>query len=63
MDEMLGRVAYEAYGNTVNWQTVTGKEMPQWEDQSDKLRGAWAAAAKAVKEHVGIPKAPEDYDG
>lgn len=48
----LGRVAYEAYGDAVAWTTFSGQKMPTWEEQNDRLKQAWKAAAEAVKLHV-----------
>lgn len=48
MGQDLGRVAYEAYGDSVEWRTFSGTKMPTWEDQNAKLKQAWNAAAKAV---------------
>lgn len=47
-----GQVAYEAYGEVVDWKTVGGTPMPPWEAQSDRLRAAWNAAAFAVRSLV-----------
>lgn len=44
----LGKIAYEAYGESVNWTTFSGSKMPSWEDQNDRLKLAWNAAAHAV---------------
>ena len=44
----LGRVNYEAYGDSVGWTTFSGQKMPAWEEQNDKLKQAWNAGAKAV---------------
>lgn len=44
-----GALAYEAYGNAVDWKNYTGKPMPKWADLPDKIRAAWQTAADAVK--------------
>lgn len=44
----LGRINYEAYGDSVGWTTFSGQKMPPWEEQNDKLRRAWNDGAKAV---------------
>jgi hypothetical protein len=49
----LGRVAYEAYGKSVNWKTVSGVKMPEWDEQDPRLQEAWDAAAEAVAQKVG----------
>ncbi|AXH66183.1 hypothetical protein SEA_SATIS_22 [Streptomyces phage Satis] len=48
----LGKVAYEAYGESVNWTTFSGGKMPSWEEQNDRLKAAWNAAAEAVARNV-----------
>lgn len=48
MDVELGRVAYEAYGDSVGWTTFSGQKMPAWEEQNERLKKAWNAAAEAV---------------
>lgn len=52
MPEELGKVNYEAYGDSVNWTTFSGTPMPSWEEQNDKLRQAWNAGAEAVARRV-----------
>jgi hypothetical protein len=44
----LGKLAYEAYCNSVNWKSVTGMDLPTWDQQSVRLQIAWDAAAEAV---------------
>lgn len=44
----LGKVAYDAYGDSRGWKVVGGGTMPQWDEQSPELREAWQAAADAV---------------
>lgn len=48
----LGRVAYEAYGDAVQWTTFSGQKMPTWEEQNPRLKQAWNVAAEAVKQEV-----------
>lgn len=48
----LGKIAYEAYGNSVGWKTVNGTTMPSWDSQFDRLKTAWEDAAQAVHEEV-----------
>lgn len=57
MQQELGRLAYEAYGDSVGWTTFSGTDMPRWSDQNDKLRKAWNAAAQAVAQ--AVTQAPE----
>ena len=44
----LGRIAYEAYGEALDWQTFAGDPMPSWDEQDPGLKDAWDAAAQAV---------------
>lgn len=48
----LGRVAYEAYGESVGWTTFSGTGMPTWEEQNERLKQAWNSAAAAVEARV-----------
>lgn len=52
MTSELGRVAYEAYGETVGWTTFSGTRMPSWEEQNERLKQAWNSAALAVERKV-----------
>lgn len=52
MPDDLGRVAYEAYGESVGWITFSGQKMPSWADQNDRLKQAWNSAARAVEQRV-----------
>jgi len=52
MTDDLGRVAYEAYGESVGWTTFSGGPMPSWEEQNDRLKQAWNSAARAVEQRV-----------
>ena len=52
MSDELGRVAYEAYGESVGWTTFQGDPMPAWEEQNDRLKQAWKSAARAVERRV-----------
>lgn len=52
MADDLGRVAYEAYGASVEWTTFSGQKMPTWEEQNERLKLAWNSAAEAVARSV-----------
>lgn len=45
----LGKIAYDAYGESRGWKTVGNGTMPQWDEQTEELRVAWRAAANAVE--------------
>lgn len=44
----LGQLAYEAYGDVVEWRTWDDREMPQWGKLHDQQRLAWEGAARAA---------------
>jgi len=46
--EKYGRIAYEAYGDSVNWTAVSGTPMPTWDETLPRIREAWCAAAERV---------------
>lgn len=50
--EDLGQVAYDAYGDSVQWRTFRGDRMPPWQVQTPRLKTAWGAAARAVSQEV-----------
>jgi hypothetical protein len=48
-DDRLGRLAYEAYSmNTGGKSLASGDDLPSWDDQDDRYKTAWIAAARAV---------------
>jgi len=47
---VLGEVAYEAYGNTRAWATMTGEPMKVWDSLPSDIQEAWEAAAQAAVE-------------
>lgn len=46
-------VAYDAYGDFVEWKNFRGDPMPKWGDLPDKIRDAWRAACSAVSPSPG----------
>jgi hypothetical protein len=56
----LGQVAYEAYCEFAQGASlITGVILPEWEQQNDRIKGAWQAAAEAaVKSADSITKEP-----
>lgn len=44
----LGRIAYDAYGNSRKWKTVSGAIMPDWVDTAPEIQAGWEASALAV---------------
>ena len=45
---MNGRTAYRAYCDAVDWRSVKGEPLPQWEQLPQPIREAWSASAKQV---------------
>jgi hypothetical protein len=62
----LGEIGYRAYSAFTGNKTYDGREMPAWENLTDKIRGAWEAAAQGIEEESSarfqekIAKAIED---
>ena len=48
MNIHLGIVAYQSYGDSVNWKNFQGNPMPTWDDLPIHIRQAWINAAQAV---------------
>lgn len=48
MTTLLGRAAYDAYGDSRKWTTANGGSMTKWDDQRDDLKAAWCAAGEAA---------------
>jgi len=44
----LGKIAYETYARDAGGVSVRGEELPSWDDQDEKIRAHWDAAAEAV---------------
>jgi hypothetical protein len=51
-DEQLAADAYQAYGDSVEWQAHTGLSMPLWANLPTRQRDAWAHAARRVRMRV-----------
>jgi len=43
-----GQLGYEAYADFTGGRTYDDRMMPPWEGLTDKIRGAWEAAAVTV---------------
>ena len=41
-------VAYDAYAAFTGGKTFDGRDMPQWHELPERIRGAWRAAIEAV---------------
>lgn len=49
MDEIYGKIAYEAYSrDTKGRSLISGDPLPQWDELSTPIQHAWIAAAFAV---------------
>lgn len=44
----LGKIAFEAYGSAVLGKTHDGKIIPQWDELSEEVKGAWESSARHV---------------
>jgi hypothetical protein len=51
-DEQIARMAYRAYGDTVEWKNYQGLPMPEWDALPQPIRTAWTAACAAVVRFV-----------
>jgi hypothetical protein len=47
----IARVAYAAYGDTVDHKNFRGDPMPEWDDLPPRIQDAWRAAANAALEY------------
>lgn len=47
--DVLGHLAYDAYGEALDWTAYNGERIPEWEDQTEERRAGWRAAADAVR--------------
>ena len=41
-------IAYDAYGDSVEWKNFAGNPMPHWSDLPDRIKDAWRAASAAL---------------
>jgi hypothetical protein len=46
-------VAYQAYGESVDWKNYLGLPMPRWDDLPPAIKQAWQDAADAVCREFG----------
>jgi hypothetical protein len=49
LEASAAAVAYVAYGHATGGKTVRGEPMPAWGDLPEPIRGAWRAAALAIR--------------
>ena len=47
-EKSTSQIAYEAYGQSRDWQTHDGKPMPKWDDLPIEIADAWKAVSIAV---------------
>ena len=48
-EERRGTLAYEAYAEAREWESLDGSTIPQWDDNDNQgVKDAWIAAANAV---------------
>jgi hypothetical protein len=48
----LAIIAYQAYGESVEWKNYQGLPMPRWEELGPAIQQAWLDAAAAVRDAV-----------
>lgn len=48
LPEDVGKMAYEAYGESTGWKNFEGKPMPKWVNLPPNIQAAWIAAVRAV---------------
>jgi hypothetical protein len=51
-DDLLGKVAYDAYCETRGWKSFNNEPLPQWGDVRPDIKSGWIIAAKAVTRAV-----------
>lgn len=47
-----GKSAYDAYADHAGWTTYDGRQMPQWADLTDVVRGHWEHTAMHIRAMV-----------
>lgn len=45
---------YESYGRVTGFKNFQGNPMPEWDDLTDTIKSAWAAAADACLDYARI---------
>ncbi len=55
----LAKLAYNAYGDAVDFKNYQGLPMPSWDDLGDAIQGAWVAAAERVADELSGPEAAD----
>lgn len=48
----IGRAAYEAYCTSVGGKSVTGADLPGWDDLGAVVQSGWMLAAEAVRHKI-----------
>lgn len=56
----LAKIAYQAYGQQIDFKNYQGLPMPAWDDLGDPIQGAWVAAASAVANYLEGPSAVDE---
>lgn len=52
MDKTLGQVAYEAFGDSRNWKSITGYPLQSFEDLDIVRKDEWEYIGKTVADYV-----------
>jgi hypothetical protein len=52
MEQSLGQIAYNAYAESVGWQSFNGGTLPPYIHQTARVQDAWEAAGDAVAKYL-----------
>lgn len=55
----FGKLGYEAYARQTGGKTFDGRTMPVWDALPEGVRGAWRAAAQAIRVAICTVRDPE----
>lgn len=55
-------VAYDAYGDFVEWKNFHGDPMPKWGELPEKIKDAWRAGCLAISPQPGAPTYTEQFE-
>jgi len=56
----IGRIAFEAYAESVGGKTYDGKDIPKWESVGKTVQDGWRHAAVAVSQYLNKCKSDMD---
>lgn len=44
----FGQIAFEAYSQSTGGKTYDGRDIPTWDELTERIQQAWEAAAQAI---------------